>query len=218
MGLRDRGSACGCAATPCFAGASVTRMPRPLEATRPGTALDARPPASGGYDLRGVSVLHTDKRLGEYKCDLNQGGKSSITLSDTTCLKSCTERHEKVHQADVSPCCQAAGTAYKAAEGDTAKQDKIVTDFTNWATKNRPYFECRGYQESVTCAKEKVAELEAKSKDSKKFTDADQECLNLARSRRDMWDGIRKNYCTGPDDAPHNLGGQYTACPWTATP
>ncbi len=216
MGMRERGPTCGGAAAPCFAGATVTRKSRPLGVTGPQASLGPRSGKPPGYDLRGISVLHTEKRLGEYKCDLNQGGKSSMTISDTSCLKSCTERHEQKHQADVSPCCQAAGAAYKAAEGDGPKQEQIITDFTNWSTKNKPYFECRAYQESVTCAEEKIAEL--KAKDLKKFTQSDSDCLRLAVETSGKWTKSRNNFCGGTADEPSKVTVQFTPCPWTPAP
>jgi hypothetical protein len=103
----------------------------------------------------GYGRLHQGK-AGETGCDVSTGTPSSSIYSPSICYRTCTERHEAVHVADLTPCCKRANQKYNAAKTEnekTAIQDKM----DQWIVDNKNYFECRGYGESVRCAEEFLA-------------------------------------------------------------
>lgn len=106
-------------------------------------------------------------QTGETSCDTATGKVVTATLNTNECTKDCSTRHEAKHAADIAPCCTKAGQAAKAAKTDeekTAVQDK----FNNWMIANRPFLECRAYDESIACGEAKYKKANCEKQTSGK--------------------------------------------------
>jgi hypothetical protein len=92
---------------------------------------------------------------GETGCDASTGKPYTIIHDPPACYRACVERHEAVHRKDLDPCCQRAGTAYKAAKNDEEKK-RVQDKFDNWmkTEQNEHFLECRAYAESARCGNE----------------------------------------------------------------
>jgi RHS repeat-associated protein len=77
-------------------------------------------------------------------------GKAYSVICDTTCNKTCTEQHEKVHRVQRDPCCQRYALCLKPNSGvnpaDCGEQWKY------YATANAPSWECAAYAVTVKCS------------------------------------------------------------------
>jgi hypothetical protein len=140
---------------------------------------------------------------GETICSFPDGTPST-TVSNTACSRTCTEEHEAVHAADITPCCSAAGTAFRAATTEAAKK-AVRRSFVRWLNANRSFFECRAYGVSVVCANRLIGEKKCGKPD---MAEGDRECCtNLAAYRTDK-EARRKSNCDAAGDA-------LTDCPFS---
>ncbi len=85
---------------------------------------------------------------GSSKCNLG-GASQVITNNNDEATRQCTQEHEEKHVSDRSACCETARAAYQA---DGADRAAIMRAWNDWVRTNRPWFECRAYGVSVTCA------------------------------------------------------------------
>jgi hypothetical protein len=139
---------------------------------------------------------------GETTCTL-PGGTPSTTIFNTACSGPCTERHEGVHRGDISACCASAGTAYTAAKTDAAR-NTVRTRFFTWMGANVPWFECRAYGESVTCADGLIS---AKHCGTPTMAPADSACCTELTSYRADKEARRASNCA-------SAAASLTACPF----
>src|SRR5262249_22310111 len=102
------------------------------------------------------AALHSDKNNGETGCEVSDGTPWTKIYSPSLCTRTCVERHEAVHAADLKPCCQKANKAFNKAADEDAK-NKVQARFDKWVNDNRDWFECHAYAESMACAAELVA-------------------------------------------------------------
>lgn len=128
------------------------------------------------------------------------GGTPSSAVTNPNCSSVCTGEHEAKHYSDISPCCAAAGTAYRAAAA--ADKPGIRSQFFTWMNANRSYFECRAYAVSVACADREIA---AKSCNGPPAAGDAACCTHLAAYRADK-ESRRVSNCAG--------GPALSACPF----
>lgn len=117
-----------------------------------GTCPRCRAASDCANDRRPVGILHQSAN-GETGCDVSVGTPSTTMHNPPPCYRACVERHEKVHAADIAPCCKKASAAYKQAKTNNDKT-KIQDTFNQWIKSNEDWFECRAYAESAHCAQE----------------------------------------------------------------
>ncbi len=139
---------------------------------------------------------------GETTCTL-PGGTPTTTIFNAACSKPCTERHEGVHRADIATCCTAAGTAYAAAATAAAKS-AVSSRFFGWMGANVPWFECRAYAESVTCADGMIS---AKHCGTPAMAPGDSACCTELTSYRADKEASRASNCA-------SAAASLTACPF----
>jgi len=72
-----------------------------------------------------------------------------LIVTNPRCTAPCTLLHESTHFWDISPCCVAAGAAWRAAP--PAGKAAVVGSWGSWIRANRDFFECRAYRVSQTC-------------------------------------------------------------------
>jgi hypothetical protein len=104
------------------------------------------------------------------KCDFPGGASSTVTTSG--CNRPCTELHEKVHLADIKPCCNQANMEYLLSVSPEAKE-RVKATWGRWANTIRPVTECRAYDVSVPCLQKTLKE---KKCDRASMTAEEKEC------------------------------------------
>ena len=131
--------------------------------------LSGQPSADATDDTADTAVPMSDTDLSGTKqgatgCDTAAAKVTTATLNTDDCTKDCSTKHENKHAADIAPCCEKAGAASKAAKSESEKAD-IQTKFNDWMLSNKPFLECRAYDESISCgnAKHKKANCEKNS-------------------------------------------------------
>lgn len=129
------------------------------------------------------------------------GGLPSSTVTNPNCSAVCTGEHEAQHYSDISPCCAAAGLAYRAAPA--SDKPGIRTQFFTWLNANRRYFECRAYAVSVVCADREIAAKDCNGTPSPADTAC---CTHLAAYRTDKASRMVSNCAGGPS---------LSACPFS---